>query len=155
MGNDIWKESFYTTVENLQIGEEYTVKFYQATTADPYGRSVDGNFAAWEVHFGDDMQMAPSLVYDSSVVEAVWSRVSLTFVASSESEKLEFVSKALGGPTGTARWMNYILIDGITVSPNTVECADPTMAPTTSQPTMQPTGEPTTKSPSMRPTTEP
>jgi hypothetical protein len=153
-GSDIWKESFYTTVEHLEAGAEYTVTFYQACTADPYGRSVDGNYAAWEVHFGDDMQMAPSLTYDSSIVEAVWSRVSVTFVASSESERLEFVSKALGGPTGTARWMNYILIDGITVSPNTPECADPTMAPSTSQPTMLPTTEPTTEVPTAQPTTK-
>jgi len=150
-GNDLWKESFYTTVENLQVGAEYTVKFYQATTADPYGRSVDGNYAAWEVHFGDDMQMAPTLTYDSSIIEAVWSRVSLTFVASSESERLEFVSKALGGPTDTARWMNYILIDGISLSPNTLECADP---PTTSQPTMVPTALPTTST-TPQPTNQP
>lgn len=154
-GNEIWAESFYTTVENLQIGEEYTVKFYQSTTWDPYGRSVDGNIAAWEVHFGDAMQMAPTLTYDSSVSPAVWSRVSLTFVAGSDSERLEFISRPLGGSADIAQWMNYILIDGISVTPNVPECADPTMSPTTAQPTAIPSATPTSPMPTNLPTFQP
>jgi tyrosinase len=124
-GNE-YQESFYTDVENLEIGKEYTIQFWQACAADKLGRSADENQAAWEVHFGSSMQMAPTLTYQDNDLPSTWSQVSVTFTASATTERLEFISKSInvaGGPHG---WMNYILVDGITVLSTQVDCQTPT-----------------------------
>merc|ERR1719433_830150 len=120
-GNE-YQESFYTDVENLETGKKYTIQFWQASVADKFGRSANGNQAAWEVHFGNDMQMSPTLTYQDNNQPSTWSQVSVTFTASAPTERLEFTSKSVnvaGGPHG---WMNYILVDGITVLSAQPDC---------------------------------
>ena len=70
-GTNFWEESFYTTVEGLVVGLEYTIKFYQACTADAYGRSQDGNQGAWEITFGDQTIISPTCTYQQG--PAAWS----------------------------------------------------------------------------------
>jgi len=75
-----YQESFYTDMENLHVGVEYTIRFWQSSTADQIGtgngesRVAVGNGGAWEVHFGDNAQMAPTLTYQGDDQASTWTQ---------------------------------------------------------------------------------
>jgi len=80
------------------------------------------------------MQMSPTLTYQDNDQPSTWSQVSVTFTASATSERLEFTSKSInvaGGPHG---WMNYILVDGISVLSAQPECQTSTTGCTLTAP---------------------
>merc|ERR1719461_2030634 len=110
------------------VGTAYTIKFYQACAADAYGRSLDGNQGAWDITFGSETMVSPTCTYQQG--PAVWSEVSLTFTPTSTTQRLEFLSKDIFN-AGRPHMMNYMVADGITVTPNIPRCI-PTQVPTSS-----------------------
>merc|ERR1719210_1496322 len=152
-----YTESFWTEIEGLTAGTSYNVNFWQSMTADQIGlgdgRVAPGNQGAWEVHFGDSVQLSPAVTYLGMDHESVWTRATLTFTATRETERIEFFSKTVN-VAASPKDLVYILVDGITVTPNTPECRDPTSAPSaqTALPSKAPSPEPTVSTPTASPT---
>merc|ERR1719210_1558923 len=154
-----YTESFWTEIEGLTPGASYNVNFWQSMTADQNGlgdgRCTPGNQGAWEVHFGDSVQLSPALTYLGMDHESVWTRATLSFTATNAIERIEFFSKTVSVVSESASPWVYMIIDGITVTPNTAECQDPTSAPSSTKPSKTPSPEPTVSTPTALPSITP
>ncbi|RUM73894.1 MAG: hypothetical protein DSZ12_06480, partial [Sulfurovum sp.] len=103
------KESFYTTLTGLTIGKQYEIEFYQVH-AGIEGATAIGQKASWQVSFGSQSQDSNPMAY-AGEGNQVWEKETLTFIAKSTSEKLEFAAKTVTAE-GT-----YVLpaLDGVVV----------------------------------------
>ena len=107
------KESFGTTVENLEVGKTYIVEFYQANASaqwlnflfDP----VRGN---WKVTFNGETQYSSFSFVPSGSLN--WSKERLEFTANAPNQDLAFEVDANTTVNGNTVPV-YMLIDGIRI----------------------------------------
>ena len=102
-----WPESFYTIVDLLQIGTQYTVTFYQANAG--MNSSNVNEVDDIQVIFGPDTLNSPNIPF-LGYGSQVWSEVSLVFTATATSQRLEFYNMLDAGI------YSYMVIDGITIT---------------------------------------
>ncbi|MGK0307664.1 MAG: hypothetical protein ACI8RP_000619, partial [Urechidicola sp.] len=97
-----YKESIFTTIDNLVIGRTYNIRFYQAYA----GWEIDniGDFANFEVKFGSETRTSPAMEF-LGAGNQVWQQAVLSFTATQASQILTFT--ALEG--------SYMAIDGVEV----------------------------------------
>ncbi len=80
-------ESFGTTLNNLTVGAEYVLQFYQTNGTDISEKNSEDDYGGWQVTFGNETQLSPP----SHIEEfPQWSLVNLTFTASATSQALVF-----------------------------------------------------------------
>ena len=107
-----WIESFYTDIENLSIGEKYTVTFYYAN-AGVNAMPVHSDSAAINVIWGSGpgavTKTTEKLKFEG-YGNQVWVETSLDFFATATTERLEFMSIPIAGEG------SYIAIDGVKVT---------------------------------------
>ncbi|WP_299313033.1 hypothetical protein [uncultured Aquimarina sp.] len=112
IGSNNELESFYTSLENLEIGAKYTVKFYQSNVTGTF-TSNGGQLerGRWKVLFGDQTLFSPYMLVTNT---PVWEEASIEFTATTPNIRLEFVasSAAIAGSTSYV----YMLIDGISLT---------------------------------------
>jgi hypothetical protein len=82
-------ESLYKVINNLVIGQKYTLIFYQAN-AGVEGITPINSSANWKVLFGNDVVHTPEIPYLGEGNQ-VWQKIELEFVATSVSQRLEFL----------------------------------------------------------------
>ncbi|RKN03595.1 hypothetical protein D7036_13550 [Aquimarina sp. BL5] len=105
-------ESFYTSLENLEIGAKYTVKFYQSNVTGTF--TSNGGMlerGRWKVLFGDQKLFSSYMLVTKN---PVWEEASLEFTATTSDIRLEFVASS-AGIAGSASYV-YMLIDGISLT---------------------------------------
>ncbi|SEK30428.1 Leucine-rich repeat (LRR) protein [Aquimarina amphilecti] len=115
-------ESFYTEIQNLTIGETYSIEFYQSNATGRFDVSELKEEARWKVLFGDQIQYSS---YMEVTENPIWQKHTLDFVANSEEIRLEFVASSANRTSSTS--YVYMLIDGIKFSQTSgdgSECPD-------------------------------
>ncbi|MEE9363949.1 MAG: leucine-rich repeat domain-containing protein [Cellulophaga sp.] len=114
-GIQVGYQEFNTTLNNLKIGTEYVVQFYQANGTDFSEKYTDNDYGGWQVRFGSQIKLSSR----SYVVQSPqWSLVTLSFVVTTESQLLEF--RPYANKTGQPGDANNnaskeLFIDGIKV----------------------------------------
>ena len=81
-------ESFYTDVDNLTIGKDYTLKFYFVNTG-MYSLTPFPGDAKLEVTFGSEVKETSVYSFDGYGSQ-VWDEITMKFTAASTSQRLTF-----------------------------------------------------------------
>ena len=110
----MYSDTFYQTISNLTIGQQYTVTFFQAA-----GQNIEKSGATWEqwkVGFGlgDQTQYQYSdLMNTPSHGAHPWEGQTLVFTANSTSATVSFL--AVGGPGGLppVSYLDSVSVDAV------------------------------------------
>jgi hypothetical protein len=107
-----YSDTFYQTINNLTIGKEYAVTFYQASgeNVDQIGMTTE----QWKVGFGlggQTQYQLSDLMTTPSKGAHPWESQSLVFIANSTSATVSFL--AYGGPGGQppVSYLNAVSVD--------------------------------------------
>ncbi|WP_422106246.1 hypothetical protein [Winogradskyella sp.] len=104
------QESFFATITNLTVGENYTITFYQAPATNKTQEIPTS--LRWKVTFGSQTQFSPDRFIEDI---PQWTQVNLSFVANNPTQELSFVP-ALGSSTLNTGYSHmYMVIDGISI----------------------------------------
>ena len=106
-GDPRYRDAIYQTVNNLTVGNMYTVSFYQAS-----GQNVNfygDTWVQWIVGFGSQVQYSQVMITPSQGKQS-WQEQSFYFKAQNTSETLSFLAN--GGDV-----VNGVLINGRDVAP--------------------------------------
>ena len=129
------------TVNNLEVGVEYAVRFEQTTAAVGEAGNIQGNGGFWRVTFGETTLDSPVVAgVGLEAPAAPWTYTELRFIATAASQLLEFkafidvLPETLTSVSVTQS--TFMAIDDISVSVQGVCLTEPTAA----QP--MPTAEP-------------
>ncbi|WP_298320825.1 immunoglobulin domain-containing protein [uncultured Aquimarina sp.] len=119
-------EGITTTINNLDIGQEYRITFYQSNgtnkilhdniTPDP---DDAGN---WKIVFGSETKYSDFILVENN---GVWQEQSLVFTASSQQQDLSFIASAITKPANSYVHI-YMLVDDIKVAKVGANCDDTT-----------------------------
>ncbi|WP_299311241.1 leucine-rich repeat domain-containing protein [uncultured Aquimarina sp.] len=119
-------EGITTTINNLDIGQEYRITFYQSNgtnkilhdniTPDP---DDAGN---WKIVFGSETKYSDLILVEDN---GVWQEQSLVFTASSQQQDLSFIASAITKPANSYVHI-YMLVDDIKVTKVGGNCGDTT-----------------------------
>ena len=99
------KESFYTDVTNLTVGKEYTLKFY-IVNAGYNNQLLTSGEGKVKVTFGSEIKETSTYPFED-YGNQVWDEVTMSFTATSTTQRLTFESLPLNPILG------YMGIDGI------------------------------------------
>ncbi len=104
-------ESFYAGLDGLEVGETYSVEFYQSNVTGRFDANAQREEARWKVSFGDQVQYSSYMVVTEN---PLWETSALEFVANSTEARLEFTASSANRTNSTS--YVYMLIDGIRLS---------------------------------------
>ena len=108
-GDPNFSDPIYQTLNNLVVGQNYRVSFYQASGQNQ--DRVGPTFEQWKVTLGDSTQYS-KVMNTAPKGTTPWEYQVLEFTATSATEKLSFL--AYGGPGGAPP---VSFLDGVNVSP--------------------------------------
>ena len=118
-------ESFFTNVSELNVGDKYTLSFYQANAGIADNTPVNiTQKARWKVVFGSEIKFSTAMSYLGEGNQ-IWLLQTLEFTATATSQKLEFFVDN----DGTGFDFEYMAIDHILLlegpaTSNTFTCRD-------------------------------